>query len=393
MKMNKFFMLGLAGLAFAACSNDDEPGQAPVYVENGAVSVKIVKPAITKVLSDGETVNIQGKLTVTLVGKTAKEKEENDYRETIVIDVDKLASVQNLTFWNIAVPDSLIASINGGALSYEKEVADKDEKLQLESLWGVDPKNAPAYGVTTKFVLNGGTGSPDLSNDNNPTNNKPEAGANEGDQNKVYDKYTATVTMAIPMARLEVGAITYKAPDAPAKPIYATLTYTGSYLDKYVTYGTKYNEEEGVFPVSGETVGNYWFEENAGATGQAESLMKFPASGTPDFLTTPIVEGGCFNFFAAGENPQFKLYFKEGTINPDSETEVGFPRYAMITKYLDSEGNPVTMENGHIYKITAMELDEPHFIPNEDGGTTYGVVVTVKEAQWQVESVSGVWGE
>lgn len=393
MKLNRFFMLGLAGLAFAACSNDDEPGQAPVYVENGAVSVKIVKPAITKTLSSGTTVDIKGKLTVTLVGKKAKESTENDYRETIVIDVDQLASVQNLTFWNIAVPDSLIASINDGALSYEKDFADKDKKLQLGSLWSVAPESAPAYGVTTKFVLNGGSGSPDLSNDNDGTNNKPEAGANDGDQNKVYDKYTATVNMAIPMARLEVGTITYKAPSEPEKPVYATLIYTGSYLDKYVTYGTKYNEDEGAFPASGETVGNYWFEAGAGAAGQAESLMKFPASGTPDFLTTPIQEGGCFNFFAAGENPQFKLYFKTGTLNPESGTEIGFPRYAMITKYLDSEGEEVTMENGHIYQIKSMELDEPHFIPNEDGGTTYGVVVTVVEAQWEIESVSGVWGE
>ena len=393
MKLNRFFMLGLAGLAFAACSNDDEPGQTPVYVENGAVSVKIVKPAITKALSPDGTVDIKGKLTVTLVGKTAKDKDENDYRETIVIDVDQLAAVQYLTFWNIAVPDSLIASINDGALSYEKDFADKDEKLQLKNLWGVAPESAPAYGVTTKFVLNGGTGSPDLSNDNDGTNDKPEAGAEPGDDKKVYDKYTATVTMAIPMARLEVGTITYKAPNEPdAEPIYATLIYTGSYLDKYVTYGTKYNEDEGAFPASSETVGNYWFEAGAGAAGQAESLMKFPASGTPDFLTTPIQEGGCFNFFAAGENPQFKLYFKDGTMNPESGTVLDFPRYAMITKYM-KDGQEVTMENGHIYKIISMELDEPHFIPNEDGGTTYGVVVTIEEAQWQVESVSGVWGE
>lgn len=27
MKLNKYFMLGLAGLAFAACSNDDEIGK------------------------------------------------------------------------------------------------------------------------------------------------------------------------------------------------------------------------------------------------------------------------------------------------------------------------------------------------------------------------------
>ncbi len=38
MKLNKFFMLGLAGLAFAACSNDDEVTSA---MDGDAVKINI----------------------------------------------------------------------------------------------------------------------------------------------------------------------------------------------------------------------------------------------------------------------------------------------------------------------------------------------------------------
>lgn len=43
MKLNRFFMLGLVGLAFAACGNEDEAENA-LAQGNGAVSIKIVSP-------------------------------------------------------------------------------------------------------------------------------------------------------------------------------------------------------------------------------------------------------------------------------------------------------------------------------------------------------------
>lgn len=73
MKLNRFFMLGLAGLAFAACSNEEELGnQLPEG--NGVVTVKIVTPeSLTKAmpteLPDGSgngPIKVVGDITIAL---------------------------------------------------------------------------------------------------------------------------------------------------------------------------------------------------------------------------------------------------------------------------------------------------------------------------------------
>ena len=54
MKLNKFFMLGLAGLAFAACSNEDEVGNdlsqnsktITVKIETGGYRYLKISPVI-----------------------------------------------------------------------------------------------------------------------------------------------------------------------------------------------------------------------------------------------------------------------------------------------------------------------------------------------------------
>ena len=69
MKLNRFFMLGLVGLAFAACGNEDEAENA-LAQGNGAVSIKIVSPtansrAVTSDSPDG-TIKVTGPATVSL---------------------------------------------------------------------------------------------------------------------------------------------------------------------------------------------------------------------------------------------------------------------------------------------------------------------------------------
>lgn len=375
MKMNKWFMLGMVGLAFTACSNEEELGNNSVNIENGAVSVKIVKPT-TKTLSQGTTVAVEGEIIVTLSNGST-------YNESITIATDALATANNkLTFWNVPSTAglTLTASINGGENTYaDIPITDSAPNTQTP-MWQVAPANVPAYGETTTFKKTGGTGSPVMTNDG-----KTEQGAVDGDQNKEYDMYEAIVTMAIPMARLEVGSITLD----DGQGVYATLEYTGSYLDKYSTNGGAY--ENGAFKAVTSGFGNYWFEENAGATGQTESELKYAAATSHDFVTTPITEGGLFNFYAGTTNPQFKLYFKTGTMADASQTNIQFPRYAMITKYNTADQNDITLQNGHIYQITNVTLDADNLIPDEEGNTMYGVTVTVVEAEWTVKTLTGEW--
>lgn len=399
MKLNKFFMLGLAGLAFVACSNEEEVDNANLTPKGyGAVSVKIVKPAVTKALSTGLTVDVTGDITITLTGKKSATSQNDDYTETITIASSQLQGTTELKFWNVYQPTKLTASINGGKASYTTvPITSKvSEEEDAAALWQVAPASAPAYGETTTFTLTQDEDSPVLTNDNNGSNNGTEAGANDGDEDKVYSMYEASVVMAIPMARLEIGKISYQAP-TEGESIYESLIYTGCYLDHYATNGAAYKipqatENDGVpyFPsVTVPDDANYWFEDNAGAAGQNVADLKYAASSNHNFITTEISEAGSFNFFAGATNPQFKLYFKTATFKP-GVTGMQTPRYAIIKKYL-KDGQPIDLKNGHIYQITNVQLESDNIIPNEEGEDIYGVVVTVTEAVWTVESIDAEW--
>lgn len=376
MKLNRFFMLGLAGLAFAACSNEEDVTNNQLNVKNGAVSVRIVKPAITKALSPEGTVAIKGKIKITLTGKSTADAPISDYEKSIEIDAQDLDNTTELKFWNIAVPEKLTATINSGKNTYTD--------VNINTLWQTNPESAPAYGevLASEFTLSGGTESPVLSEDE-----ITEAGAVAGDDEKEYDMYKATVKMAIPMSRLEVGEITLDG----TQTVYASLDYSGCYLDHYATYGSTYSN--GAFPASADDLGNYWFEDDiAGGAGQSVADLRIPANPGHDFVTTPIGEAGAFNFYAGSANPHFKLYFKDGDLNPGT-TSIGFPRYAIVTNYLNEEGTPITLENGHIYQIKNATLDAENLIPDEEGNNLYGVTVTVVEAVWTVHTVTGDWVE
>ena len=96
MKMNKFFMLGLAGLAFAACSNEEEVTSFPDG--GGAVTVKLVNPSVlTKTVTDptvgNDNVTITGDITISLYdGQTASPS------QTMTLPSTSITSSTELTF-------------------------------------------------------------------------------------------------------------------------------------------------------------------------------------------------------------------------------------------------------------------------------------------------------
>lgn len=176
MKMNKFFMLGLAGLAFAACSNEEEMGNQ--FPEGkAAVSIKIVTPTLNTRNAgaatsgdDGSPVSLTGTLTVTLTGS-------NNYEETITIAADKIDQATALKFWNVEKPEKLTVSINDGVADYTSVDL---STLQMAAV------SAPAYGEigSEDFKLTAKTDSPVWSNDNNEGNpTGTEAGADQNDEN------------------------------------------------------------------------------------------------------------------------------------------------------------------------------------------------------------------
>lgn len=397
MKMNKFFMLGLAGLAFAACNNEDEVGGTQVPEGNGAVTVKIVSPAMTRSVETGTTessVTVTGTVEITLTASNGS--------KTITLTKDQLASQNSVTFWNVETPEKVTVTMNGGKASYENDeptLFGDEENL-------IAPENIPVYGevdangikLTSETTSPGKQGGSDY-----------EASVNNETANSstVYQLYTATVQLAIPVARLEVSGIqhiTASGSHTADDCAYQTLTIAGVYLDNVYSKGYGVTYKEGAFPCvsdPGENEPTDYSYDGEHGTG-IEAIWK-DAVTTTDFLTVDAVwpettdKAYSYYFFGAdnGENgnnlPKFKIYFDSSKAK-DEASPLPAPRYAMINSYKTSDGTPITkFEPGHIYRITSAQLTDENIIGDEGGNTLYGVEVTVEEATWTVKTIEADW--
>lgn len=395
MKISKSLFLAFAGLGLFACSNEDvtEINQFPEG--SGAVSVKLVNPTSLSRTSDktpGDagttTISITGKLIVSLYEETDLTK----VAQTLTIDASSVNNDTELTFWNVTKPGKITVSINGGASDYTSTAINGDGMQNA-------PAGIPAYGETTEFTLTDKTGSPNIANDNDAdTGNKQEQGADEGDQNKVYQKYSASVTMAIPVARLEVSGLTHV--DKGTTCAYTTLAIKGVYMDSLYTQGGTYSTTDNKYSIGSNLVDYCWGKNNGLGTGETAILREEIAGEASErsFLGSSIWpkendKAYAFNFYAGNENPVFKIYF-DTSESSDDNSPLPAPRYAMITKYVNANGGgDVTFENGKIYRIISAELEDKNIIGDEGGNTSYGVVVTVKEATWSLVDVNAVWAE
>ena len=389
--MNKFFMLGLAGLAFAACSNDEEVGnQLPEG--NGAVTIKLVSPAMTKAVDEGtgsvSTVKVTGTVTITLQDGTDTKS------ASVSVSEDGTLSSPTVTFWNVTNPGKITAVMHDGISNYSN-VAITGGNPELQTL----PASIPVYGEATPTPMNISKPGVDGEDDTN-------FGAQAGDQNKNFDMYEATVSLQIPVARLEVSGLTYvDHQDGACK--FEDLKICGVYLD-HVRPGDGADPENYKFPSDAnggpdsEEDALLYDEINGGLSGGDlfTSTVSWPTDANK---TTPVF---AYNFYAPAandatitsvdknvsiaQNPHFKVVFSY----TDNSTAVSTTkyRYAMITAYKEGD-NYIVMRKGRIYKITGAQISDDAIIPDEEGNTTYGVEVTVKEAVWEVHTITGEWVE
>lgn len=335
MKFNKFFMLGLAGLAFAACSNEEVENSLPQGT--GAVTVQIVSPSVntrtvagTTEMAGDDKVTVSGSITLRLTTSAGP-------GEPITLE----AGTTSYTFWNVQSPTKIEAWVNDGD-KVNSATSITAEEPNMQAL----PENIPAYGSEINFTLSGKTTHDD----------------------KTYDMYKATVVMEIPVARLEVSGITHIDNDGTTCE-YKTLTIDGIYLDN-------------ILPTKGGNLTDYFYPATEGT---APAPILWEAITSESFLTAdakwPSAQGQvyAFNFYPATQVPVLKLYFA----NAEAKTgTMGAPRYAMVKSYNgDAKFNFVA---GKIYRITEVNLADGNIIGDEGGNTLYGVDVTVTEAKWDV---------
>lgn len=382
MKMNKFFMLGLAGLAFAACNNEEElSNQLPEGT--GAVTINIVSPAMTRSVETGTTdnsVTVTGPVTITLVATTGG--------GSITLTEQQLASQNSVTFWNVESPTKVTVTMNDGKNSYTSDAPTvfKD----------VAPASIPAYGETSSFTLTSGTASP---GGKGGSDYETGANADGSDNSKVYQLYTASVQLAIPVARLEVSGIQHITDShLEGNCAYNTLTIAGVYLDNVYATGNGVAYADGAFSCASGTPTDYSYD---GVHGTGYAAIWKDAAVNTNFLTKdgiwPETDGQAYSYYFFGadgeENlPKFKIYFDTSVAkNPGSPLPA--PRYAMITKYWNEDRTqPITkFEPGHIYRITSAQLTDKNIIGDEGGNTLYGVEVTVEEATWTVQTIEADW--
>ena len=382
MKLNRFFMLGLVGLAFAACGNEDEAENA-LAQGNGAVSIKIVSPtansrAVTSDTPDG-TIKVTGPATVSLTATFDGEEK--------IKTIDLARGETEAKFWNVTNPTLVTVSMNDGTKVYTTSI--NDVTMQVT-------ESIPAYGETKDFTYNNRTGTPTLEDITNGDN----TGAKDGDTDKTFFMYEATVDLKIPVARLEVSNIKHKKEVESVKCEYATLTIDGVYMDNIRPTGT------------GDLT-DYKFPGDNGGTASGTDAILFdaiPAEGNAnnfmDYdLSWPAAdEDGkaqvfAYNFYApetgddTSVNPIFKIYFKTAT--PSNTGEImATPRYAKIVNYKSEvNGAPIVLLAGHVYRITDVQLEDKNISGGEGGDELWGVTVTVREAAWQVETTYADWAE
>lgn len=393
MKMNKFFMLGLAGLAFAACSNEEEISNNGI-TDLSAVTIKISAPEMTRSVSPATPENPSTVKVTPAQGTTINiTLESSGGTQTINLTPDQWTDGQIVTFWNVNGPSKVSVSMNGGIASYNDiKIATGTPNLQ------VLPESIPVYGETQTFIPSTTSVTP---GDYTTTGDDHQTGAaaDGSDDDKTYQLYTATVNLEIPVARLEVSGIKHAHTSADADCQYETLTIDGVYLDN-------------VKPTDGEQRKDYQFVKDGSGTGD-EAILKDEINGS--FLngsTWPqaienVAQAYAFNFYgpseaeinAAGDdeakqalNPKFKIYFKNATAAAGKDPVLA-PRYAMITNYKDTDGNSIILENGHIYRIVEAELTDKNIIGDEGGNTLAAVEVTVVEASWTVQTIEADWAD
>lgn len=389
-------MLGLAGLAFAACNNDEEMGNQPLEGV-GAVSIKIEAPAMTKAVVPG-TVENEGVKVVPKDGSLVIIKlSASSGEQKIQLDPTQWKNGSIVTFWNVENPTGVTVEMNGGVASYDD--------VDITTLQ-VMPVDIPVYGSTTTFTPTNRNESPIIGDDH-------QAGAKSGDETKKYQIYTAQVQLEIPVARLEVSGIKHvkHAGTDEDKCKFASLTIDGVYMDNIKPTGADNRED-------------YQFVEGGLGTGDKAILFEPISAPNNDFMAADAVwpttngEVYAFNFYAPTDeeiatanavvddeetvdidealnakqalNPKFKIYFAKATGASNPVTE---PRYAMITNYKDTDGNSIILKRGTIYRITDAILYDKNIVGDEGGNTLYGVEVTVKEAEWTVETIYADWAE
>ena len=358
MKLNKYFMLGLAGLAFAACSNEDEGND---ILTKGTKQISVTISA----------------------GSYGQTKAGSGWTE----DADKAINPQNIKLYllkadgNIVrVEDAQVGSDNiyhnvSPEVTKIAAVANFNEEqpLPAQGNWDNDilkaTLNMNKYGAASTAPLASKVA--DL----------VPNGTDVADGNTMY---TATVELATMLSRIELNG-NLKCSNL-GNSAYSKLALTHIGL----------NGVHQQFTLGGAQVGDELYDKtNQGGYPVDVPACFYDETSGPEITTTAetaLLAGYGYNVLGQPKemllkfDTEFKSTVAEGFIVYD-------PAYLKITGLKTKEGGKVTMEAGKIYQITDLEFTEEDLTDLDPGEPTICVTATVKVKDWEIVPVEPEYGK
>lgn len=356
MKLNKYFMLGLAGLAFAACSNEDEVGN-DLSQNSKTITVKIETGGYTTRASGNEAwtngANNQSQITVNTVTLYLLDK------DGAIVDTKTLANKLSDTFHGVSGTVTKIAAVANcqptASGTWANVVAETFDVADYQTA-----ENAPVYAEAV-----------DITYKNTDTQDG-------------YPMYEATLQLATKMSRIELSG---------------NLQCTNLTESAYKTLTLEYvgiNRANTKFTLKG--IGS----DPHSVTG---NLPGFPDTGTPtafydaaatpapvlDDKNTSVALGTSYGYSVCGM-PELLLRFDSEPIDNVTEGYIIYdPAYLKITGFKTADGNVVAMEPGKIYQITDLEFTEENITTLEKDKIC--ITATVSVAPWDIVAVEPSYGE
>ncbi|WP_018712219.1 hypothetical protein [Phocaeicola barnesiae] len=350
MGMNKFFMLGLAGLAFAACNNEEVIDTAH---QNGAtVTVRFVGDAITRTLEtpatgdNGQTFPVEvnsGKITL-----TAQAVDVPSHQISGSLD-----GSSEYTFTGVRAPESIEVVVNEGT----------EDNMSLADVYNTGLAE-PLYGKSSTFVQD-----------------------SEGN-------YTVTINLERRLARLQFSGLNFTTVGSS----YTALTLDGIYLNGAVK--TENGSDKATADNIGawETVTTTW-STNAPVYDEIGAVIIGADAETGPWPSA--AQCYAYNIFPASGTdnlPKLTVCFSNAVQTNVTGSEY---RYARVAKYklegekgnlegIDDNGYITDFKAGYIYNITGLILGDGDLGPTPDGeGVTLTATVTVDP--WTLVNATVEW--
>ena len=372
MRMNKFLMLGIAGLAFAACSNEEEFGGSAETqgTKQVTVTIKTASPEIG-------TKGTQGNFT------TATEINATDIDIYFLNATGTIMDIRNISEGEDSQGGKIFHGIEG---SVTKIAATGNYDIQTTVALGTTNFSAIEAEAVSVNTYQAASTVPVYAAAANLT----QDGTDEHGE-----LWKAELTLSTQMSRIELGG-TLTCTNLGTAYSKLDLAYIGinntaeTYTLSTGTGGTMHNASDNSvgYPVIDQTENTPENFYETLFTGDSEPFTYTYSMSAPDpagAATITLSEVYAFNFV---ENCHLVLRF-EPTVIPNESLLPNDPAYLKVIGLQTEGGEDVTIEAGNIYQLKGLTFKEEDLTPLVNDQIC--VVATVTVTPWELNTVTPVY--